>query len=171
MSTDAILNRSEPNWTKLNRTANVFGLSKSRLKSTWCVNCGLFSELLTKLQLIQTCSFCRVRPHCWLWSVRVMPGFQPYASVHPFKKNRVLFLPFLLCYQAWSSAHPEARETRRPGNWASRAIYISTRPFGTIVGPNFYCTEKREMVSIVYLSVMRTRRGNGYVNGYGWTEM
>jgi len=31
MSTDAILNQSEPNWTKLNRTANVFGLSKSRL--------------------------------------------------------------------------------------------------------------------------------------------
>jgi len=34
MSKDAILNQSEPNWTKLNRTANVFGLSKSRLKST-----------------------------------------------------------------------------------------------------------------------------------------
>jgi len=40
MSTDAILNQSErtwfwprmwPKWTELNRTANVFGLSKSRL--------------------------------------------------------------------------------------------------------------------------------------------
>jgi len=39
MSTDAILNQSEPNViltahaTKVNRTANVFGLSKSRLKT------------------------------------------------------------------------------------------------------------------------------------------
>jgi len=35
MSTDHILNQSEPNWTKLNRTANVFGLSKPRLLLMW----------------------------------------------------------------------------------------------------------------------------------------
>jgi len=64
MSTDAILNqsepnviltahvtKSEPNWTKLNRTANVFGLSKSRTLDVVCTR----SDLTTVDCVIECC--------------------------------------------------------------------------------------------------------------------
>jgi len=64
MSTDAILNRSEtysdfdracdqsePKWTELNRTANAFGLSKSRLNYAPRCRLGYFGHDLASQSL------------------------------------------------------------------------------------------------------------------------
>ena len=52
-----------------------------------------------------------------------MRGFQRYVSVRPFKWNRVLLFR-CRSWHAWSSAHPETRETRPPAHWAFRAVRL-----------------------------------------------
>jgi len=93
------------------------------------------------------------------------------VSIFTFPFIRSIRIEFyFLCsrrYRAWSSAHSEARETRRPSHWASRAIDNSTRPFAVYTEPKRQrhygngATERQRGHGLY---------GNGYGNGYGWTE-
>jgi len=120
---------------------------------------------------VSTCSVVKVRKNTFIRKNSVVYvknnvlRFRKFAvAVDPFIQNCVLFFRKFRSCQAWSSS------TRKRGKLAGQPGQLgnSTRPFGTTRSYRTSTAQKREMVSIVYVPVMRTRRGNG--NGNGSTE-